>query len=113
MTDSQCRPVITRITLSASAVNSFDTTLDELDDKGLDRPDRKYLLWVDTPKTKYCGIGIIYDDTDHNPTPGVNIHNGNTAYPGLVGRVDTRCWARPGWSRSTSSCTPWEACKAR
>ena len=94
VTDSQCRPVITHITLSASAVNSFDTTLDELDDRGFDRSDRKYLLWVDTPKTKYCGIGILYDDTGHDPRPGINVHNGNTAYPGLVARVDTRCWGQ-------------------
>lgn len=94
VTDAQCRPVIDRITISSSAVNDFSVTLDELDDRGLNRPDRKYLLWVDTPRTKYCGIGLIYDDFRPDPTPGVNANNGNPRYDGLVGRVDTRCWGQ-------------------
>lgn len=94
VTDSQCRPVIERITLSASAVNDFSDTLDELVDKGYNRVDRKYLLWVDTPRQKYCGIVLIYDDYDPDPTPGVNVNNGNPAYDAMAGRVDTRCWGQ-------------------
>lgn len=97
VTDSQCRPVIHRMELSAAAVGDFATHLDELDAAGLDRVDRKYLVWVDTPRTKYCGIGIIYDDVSGSTAPGGNVHNGHPAYPAMVGRVDTRCWgqARP------------------
>jgi hypothetical protein len=94
VTDAQCRPVIERITLSAAAVDDFAETLDELNGRGLDRPDRKYLLWVDTPKQRYCGIAQMYDDRGANATPGVNANNGNTAYGGLAGRVDTRCWGQ-------------------
>jgi hypothetical protein len=94
VTDAQCRPLVQRITLSAAAVNDFSETLDELEGLGLDRADRKYLLWVDTPKTKYCGIGLMYDDRRASTTPGINANNGNSAYGGLVGRVDTRCWGQ-------------------
>jgi hypothetical protein len=95
VTDSQCRPVIERITVSAGAVNDFSTMLDELDNRGINRVDRKYLLWVDTDKSRYCGIGLLYDDTTPDTTPGVNVNNGNPNYDGLVGRVDKRCWGQP------------------
>ena len=94
VTDASCRPVIQRITLSAAAVGDFSTTLDELDAGGLNRTDRKYLLWVDTDQPKYCGIALTYDDVNPDRTPGSNVNNGNPQYPGLVGRVDRRCWGQ-------------------
>ena len=97
VTDAQCRPMIHRMTLSAAAVEDFAVHLDELDTAGLDRVDRKYLVWVDTQRTTYCGIAILYDDVSGGSAPGGNIHNGDLGYPPMVGRVDTRCWgqARP------------------
>ncbi len=122
VTDSQCRPVIDRITISASAVNDFRDMLDEFDDRGINRSDRKYLVWVDTDKLTYCGIALMYDDARADPTPGVNANNGNPGYDGMLGRVDTRCWgqAHPveahelvhtiggvlGWSMSVASAPP-------
>ena len=94
VTDAQCRPLIQRITLTPAAVDDFAETLDELNQLGLDRPDRKYLLWVDTTKQRYCGIGQMYDDRGSDPTPGINANNGNTRYGGLAGRVYTRCWGQ-------------------
>ena len=94
VTDAQCQPVIERITISASAVNDFSEMMDEFDDRGINRSDRKYLVWVDTDKTRYCGIALIYDDPVANPTPGVNANNGNSGYDGMLGRVDTRCWGQ-------------------
>lgn len=94
VTDTQCRPVIERIVLSAGAVNDFSTTLDELEDRGYDRSDRKYLMWVDTPGLTYCGIALIYDDFNPSTTPGVNANNGNPGYGPFAARVDTRCWGQ-------------------
>ena len=94
VTDSQCRPTIERITLSAGAVNDFADTLDELDARGFDRVDRKYLIWVDTTKTRYCGIATTWDDFTASPTPGINANNGNPDYGPFAARVDTRCWGQ-------------------
>lgn len=94
VTDSQCRPVIQRVTISTAAVDDFSTHLDELEAQGFDRSDRKYLIWVDTARVGYCGIALTYDDFDPNPTPGVNANNGNPHYGPSAGRVDTRCWGQ-------------------
>ncbi|HUR23662.1 MAG TPA: hypothetical protein VMZ73_07300 [Acidimicrobiales bacterium] len=94
VTDSQCRPVIERITLPAGAVNDFSDLLDELDARGIDRVDRKYLIWVDTSKTRYCGIASTWDDFNASATPGVNANNGNSEYGPFAARIDTRCWGQ-------------------
>ena len=94
VTDSQCRPVIQRVTVSSDAVDSFSVHLDELEDRGYARTDRKYLIWVDTPEVTYCGIALTYDDFVANQSPGVNANNGNPQYALSAGRVDTRCWGQ-------------------
>ena len=94
VTDSQCRPVIERITLPGGAMNDFSDLLDELDARGIDRVDRKYLIWVDTSKSSYCGIATTWDDFDASTTPGVNANNGNPDYGPFVARIDTRCWGQ-------------------
>lgn len=94
VTDSQCQPVIQRVTLSAGAVNDFADLLDEMDARGFDRVDRKYLIWVDTTKTRYCGIATTWDDFTASTTPGVNANNGNPDYGPFAARVDTRCWGQ-------------------
>ena len=94
VTDSQCRPTIERITLPARAVNDFSDTLDELDDRGFDRVDRKYLIWVDTTKHAYCGIATTWDDFTASSTPGINANNGNPDYGPFAARIDTPCWGQ-------------------
>lgn len=94
VTDGQCRPTIERITLPAGAVNDFADTLDELDVRGFDRVDRKYLIWVDTTKARYCGIATTWDDLTANTTPGINANNGNPDYGPFAARIDTRCWGQ-------------------
>jgi hypothetical protein len=94
VTDSQCRPVIQRVTMSEDAIDDFSHHLDEFEAQGFDRSDRKYLVWVDTPRTGYCGIALTYDDYAASSTPGVNANNGNPDYGPFVGRVDTRCWGQ-------------------
>jgi hypothetical protein len=94
VTDSQCRPVIQRVIVSAAAVDSFSVHLDELENQGYARTDRKYLIWVDTADPLYCGIALTYDDFVSNPTPGFNANNGHPDYKLSAGRVDTRCWGQ-------------------
>jgi hypothetical protein len=94
VTDSQCRPVIQRTTLSSAAVDDFADHLDELEDRGFARTDRKYLIWVDTATPTYCGIALTYDDFVANQTPGVNANNGNPDYALSAGRIDTPCWGQ-------------------
>jgi hypothetical protein len=94
VTDSQCQPVIERITLSSGAVNDFSGLLDEMDARGMNRVDRKYLIWVDTTKTAYCGIASTWDDFTANTTPGVNANNGNPDYGPFAARIDTQCWGQ-------------------
>ena len=94
VTDSQCRPTIERITLPSGAVNDFSDTLDELDDRGFDGVDRKYLIWVDTTKPRYCGIATTWDDFTASAIPGVNANNGNPDYGPFAARIDTTCWGQ-------------------
>ena len=94
VTDSQCQPVIQQVTISSAAVTNFSTMIDEFDTAGINRVDRKYLVWVDTTRSSYCGIALIYDDQTANTTPGVNANNGNPQVPGQIGRVDRRCWGQ-------------------
>jgi len=90
VTDSACKPVVQRVTLTADAMSSFDTMVKELHSIGYSRTDRKYLVWADT--NKYCGIGEIYVDDRQDPTPGINYNNGNAWVQGSVGRIDNGCW---------------------
>ena len=87
--DGSCNPVVSRVTLSTAAANSFQTTVDELASKGFNRDDRKYVAWVDA--NVYCGIGEVYNDD----RAGLNNHN--NVY-GLFSRVDNGCWGLVGQS---------------
>jgi len=87
--DAACTPVIARTTLSVTAANDFQTTVNELTAKGFSRNDRKYMVWVDA--NVYCGIGEIYTDD----RAGQN--NYNNLYS-LISRVDNGCWGVLGQS---------------
>jgi hypothetical protein len=87
--DAACKPIVTKTTLSVAAANDFDTTVSELEGKGFNRNDRKYIVWVDA--NVYCGIGQIYSDD----RAGQN--NYNNVY-GLISRVDNGCWGVVGQS---------------
>ena len=71
VTDAICSLDVDRVTLSTTGDDNFDNTVAELVAQGYDRPDRKYLVYVDA--NVYCGIGeIYYDDSpnaDARPTP--------------------------------------------
>ena len=87
--DAACAPVVHRVTLSAAAGGDFETMVDELWGKGLNRNDRKYLVWADA--TVYCGIGEVINDDRAGQNNYNNVH-------GLFSRVDAGCWGLAGQS---------------
>ena len=87
--DAACNPIVARTTLSATAANDFQTTVNELTAKGFSRNDRKYMVWVDA--NVYCGIGEIYNDDRAGQNNYNNIYS-------LISRVDNGCWGVVGQS---------------
>ncbi len=85
VTNADCSLNVAQVLLSATGDDNFGNTISELRAAGLDRTDRKYIIWADA--LIYCGIGQLSgsDSADlSNPA------NGGPTY----GRVDTGCWNR-------------------
>ncbi|MEU6866203.1 RICIN domain-containing protein [Streptomyces sp. NPDC046876] len=83
VTSSDCTPTVLNIELPASALSEFSATNNALAGKGLDRRDRKYMIFADTQV--YCGIGTFAGDE----RPGQNnLSNFGPSY----GRTDSGCW---------------------
>lgn len=84
VTDANCNPVITEVELSTTGDDNFSNMLGELWNKGYNRTDRKYMIFVDA--RVYCGIGTIeYDDS-------IGATNRNNTGP-HYGRIDAGCWS--------------------
>ncbi|WP_329389210.1 RICIN domain-containing protein [Streptomyces sp. NBC_01351] len=83
VTAADCTPTVLNIELPASALAEFSATNSALAAKGLDRRDRKYMIFADTQV--YCGIGTFNGDE----RPGqANQSNFGPSY----GRTDSGCW---------------------
>ncbi|MER6777923.1 MULTISPECIES: RICIN domain-containing protein [unclassified Streptomyces] len=83
VTAADCTPTVLNIELPASALSEFSATNNALAAKGLDRRDRKYMIFSDTQV--YCGIGTFAGDE----RPGQdNQSNFGPSY----GRTDSGCW---------------------
>lgn len=84
VTDRNCLPVVTEVTLTPTGDDSFSKTIGELLAQGFNRTDRKYLVFTDA--RKYCGIANIeFDDQ-----PGqANMNNTGPHFA----RVDAGCWS--------------------
>ncbi|MFD4718534.1 RICIN domain-containing protein [Streptomyces sp. NPDC058423] len=83
VTAADCTPTVLNIELPASALAEFSATNRALAAKGLDRRDRKYMIFADSQV--YCGIGTFAGDE----RPGQNnLSNFGPSY----GRTDTGCW---------------------
>jgi len=90
-TDAGCNLVVQRVQLSTTGDDSYSNTVSELKSVGLNRTDRKYLVWVDA--TLYCGISSLYNDDRPDQT------NSNNRGPSF-GRIDSGCW---GLAKSTEA----------
>jgi hypothetical protein len=101
VTDASCQLDVDEVRLSAAGDDTFPNTIKELRALGYTRPDRKYLVWMDTPPGRssvYCGISqLYYDETDAVS----NLNNGHPSVQGMFSRVDAGCWGSTG--------TPYEA----
>ncbi|WP_244291149.1 RICIN domain-containing protein [Streptomyces subrutilus] len=83
VTAADCTPTVLNIELPASALAEFSATNAALAAKGLDRRDRKYMIFADSQV--YCGIGTFNGDE----RPGqANLSNFGPSY----GRTDSGCW---------------------
>ena len=85
VTDSSCNLVIQRVQLSTTGDDSYGNTVNELASLGLNRTDRKYLLWVDA--TLYCGVASLTNDDS------AALSNANNKGPGYA-RIDSACWGQ-------------------
>lgn len=83
VTSEGCKLSVTVVRLSAAGDDSFSTTVSELRAAGLDRSDRKYLVWVDA--SRYCGISEFWTDDTAGSTNASETRGG-------YARVDNGCW---------------------
>ncbi|MFC8920300.1 RICIN domain-containing protein [Streptomyces sp. NPDC057116] len=83
VTGSDCVPTVLNMELPASAMAEFSAMNRALAARGLDRRDRKYMIFADAQV--YCGIGTFAGD--ERPAQN-NLSNFGPSY----GRTDTGCW---------------------
>jgi hypothetical protein len=83
VTDAQCNLVVLHVRLSPAGDDTYDTMVGELQRQGLNRHDRKYLVFMDA--NVYCGLGDLFPD-DHPDTD--NYNNSGPSYS----RIDAGCW---------------------
>lgn len=89
-TAATCELDVARVTVPAAAVTDFGALVASLDAQGLDRHDRKYVVWIDSATTTCSGIGTQLDDD----RPGQeNFNNTSVGYA----RVDDSCLSRDGF----------------
>ncbi len=83
-TGSPCVLDVANVTLSSTGDDSLANTVAELRERGYNRTDRKYLVWVDAA-VGICGIAHVYKDD--RPT----LDNPNTR-GNMFARTDAPCW---------------------
>lgn len=89
-TATTCELDVVRVTVPAAAASDFGALVHSLDSQGLDRHDRKYLVWIDSATTTCSGIATQLDDD----RPGQeNYNNTSVGYA----RVDDSCLPRDGF----------------
>ena len=86
VTGPDCAVDVAKVSLSPAGVASLGGTAADLAAQGLDRPDRKYLVWVDA--YRFCGFATV--KPDDRPSQA-NANNGD-GQPGMVARIDRGCW---------------------
>jgi len=87
VTTADCALDVQQATISSSSDDTLGATIIALANQGYDRPDRRYLVWMDS--TVLCGIANYYLDERAGLD---NANNGNGPQPGAVARIDAGCW---------------------
>jgi hypothetical protein len=82
--DASCTPSIIDVALSSSGASDFASTINELDAKGYNRTDRKYMIFMDAHV--YCGISDVNVDDQAGTA---NLSNSGPNYA----RIDGGCWS--------------------
>jgi hypothetical protein len=88
--DTGCIPSVVELALSSSSVNNLGQMMAELMAAGLNRPDRRYVVWFDV--SFLCGVAVTL------PDDSPDADNANNGVPtGFVhfARIDAPCWGRP------------------
>jgi hypothetical protein len=85
VTDPSCALVVQRVQLSTTGDDNMSNTINELRALGLNRTDRKYLVWMDA--AAFCGMSEIRND---DQAGSANANN----YGPSIARVDNFCWGR-------------------
>ncbi len=86
VTEPDCMLDVAKVALSPAGIASLSGTAAELAAQGFDRPDRKYLVWVDA--YEFCGLATVKPDD----RPSADNANNGDDQPGMVARVDRGCW---------------------
>lgn len=84
VTNDRCEIDVVAVAVSDQAAGSFPATVRELAGAGLDRGDRRYLVWFDA--SAYCGIATLAPDDRADPS---NRNNGGAP---AFARIDAPCW---------------------
>lgn len=91
VTDSGCKVSVPEVTIPNGSDDLFGDTVAALKQKGYNRVDRKYMVWLDYDYSKdptpACGWGSVYNDSSPSASNGAN--KGPTF--GLTGNG---CWGR-------------------
>jgi hypothetical protein len=88
VTGADCAVEVAKVALSPAGAASLSGTAADLAAQGFDRPDRKYLVWVDA--YEFCGLATVKPDD----RPSQDNANNGDGQPGMVARVDRGCWGR-------------------
>ncbi|MDJ0347261.1 RICIN domain-containing protein [Streptomyces sp. H10-C2] len=83
VTESDCTVAVLNLEVPAGALQDFSATNQALATQGLNRRDRKYMIFADA--NVYCGIGSFAGDERPGPE---NTSNFGPSY----GRTDSGCW---------------------
>ncbi len=82
-----CRPVIEVVQVAPGALDDFAAGISAAAAQGLDRPDRKYVMWTDA--AAYCGIAAVSIDQSKTNNRNDGDHAG-------YARIDRACWGYQG-----------------
>jgi hypothetical protein len=85
VTTAGCSLDVLHVQLSSRGDDDYSSTVSELQSLGLNRTDRKYVVWVDA--YTYCGISAMAADDS------ASVRNANNTGPGYA-RIDSGCWGK-------------------